>query len=224
VFNSSLYKTAPYDGLAELVPVALVYQFSYMLMASKSMPYASAKELIEAAKGKPDSLSVANAGVGTGQHLAAVAFQKFTGTKFVEVPYRGSALVYPDLLSGRVDLFFDSTAAALPYIKTGQVRGIATLTSKRDKQAPDMPTMTEAGVPGLEIESWIGLFAPAKTPPAAIERLQKEIAAIIPDMKERFETIGGDVMVMPPEKLKEFVRSEHDKWTRIIKDAGIVLD
>ena len=148
----------------------------------------------------------------------------FTGTKFLEVPYRGSALAFPDLLSGRVDLFFDSTPGALPYVKSGQVKGIGILTAKRNPQMPDVPTMTEAGVPNLEINSWIGLFAPAKTPPATIARLQEAIAQSLPELKPKFESNGGELMEMSADRLVPFVKAEYDKWLKIIRDANIRLD
>jgi tripartite-type tricarboxylate transporter receptor subunit TctC len=224
VFNAGLYKKLGYDPLVDFVPVALVYSFSYVLVGSKDLAFATAKEIVDAARRNPDGLKLANAGLGTGQHLAGAAFMKYTGTKLLEIPYKGTSAVYPDLLTGRVDLYFDSAAAALPYIKSGQAKGIATLTAKRNRQAPDVPTMTESGVPGLEIDSWIGLFAPARTPPAVIARLQKEIAAALPELKERFEAGGGDLMEVPPERLKDFVKSEYDKWIKIIQEAGIQLD
>src|SRR5712691_7307938 len=224
VFNAGLYKKLSYDPLNDLVPVALVFNISYTLVANKDLPYATPREIIDAARKTPGGLKVANAGVGTGQHVVGAAFQKITGTKFLEVPYRGSSLAFPDLLAGRVDLFFDSTPAALPYVKGGQAKGIAILTAKRSPQIPDVPTMTEAGVPGLEIDSWIGLFAPAKTPPAVIARLQQEIAAASGELKPRFESSGGELMDMPPDKLSGFVRSEYHKWLNVIREAGISLD
>ena len=224
VFNAGLYKKLAYDPLADLVPVALVLNISYTLIGAKDLPYASPKEVIEAAKKNPGGLKLANAGVGTGQHLLGAAFMKITGTKMLEVPYRGSSAVFPDLLGGRVDLFIDSTPAAIPYIKNGQAKGVAILAPKRNPQIPDVPTMTEAGVPGLEIDSWIGLFAPAKTPPAVIARLQKEIAASLPEMKARFEASGAELMDMPAERLNGFIKAEYDKWIAIIREAGISLD
>ena len=146
VFNAGLYKKLSYDPLADLVPVALIMNISYTLVGSKSLPYSTPAEIIAAAKRNPGAIKVANAGVGTGQHVVGAAFQSITGTKFLEVPYRGSSLAFPDLLAGRVDLFFDSTPAALPYIKSGQAKGIAILTAKRNPEAPDVPTMTESGV------------------------------------------------------------------------------
>ena len=151
-FNVGLYNKPPYDPLKDLVPVALVFNISYTLIGNKSSPYASPKEIVAAAKKNPGKLTVANVGVGSGQHIVGAAFMKITGTQLLEVPYRGPALAYPDILSGRVDLFFDSTPSALNYIKSGQVRGIGILTAKRNPQAPDVPTMTESGVPGLEID------------------------------------------------------------------------
>ena len=142
----------------------------------------------------------------------------------LEVPYRGSSLAYPDVLGGRVDLFFDSTPAALPYVKSGQAKGIAILTAKRHPDMPNVPTMTESGVPDLEIDSWIGIFAPAKTPPAVIALLQKEIAAASAEMKPRLATMGGELMEVPPEKLGAVIKADTDKWLKIIKDAGITLD
>jgi tripartite-type tricarboxylate transporter receptor subunit TctC len=127
VFNGSLYRTAPYDALTKLVPVAIVYRLSYILVASSQFPYADVKDLIAAAKAEPNTLNLATAGVGTGQQLTAVAFMKATDTKLTEVPYKGAAAVYPDLLAGRVDLFFDSITAALPYVKAGTVKGLALL-------------------------------------------------------------------------------------------------
>jgi tripartite-type tricarboxylate transporter receptor subunit TctC len=224
VFNAGLYKKLPYQPLTDLVPVALVFNISYTLVGNKDLPYATAKEIVEAARKNPGSLKLANAGIGTGQHIVGAAFMKITGTKLLEVPYRGSGLAFPDLLSGRVDLFFDSTPAALPYVKSGQAKGIAVLTAKRNPALPDVPTMTESGVPGLEIDSWIGLFAPANTPPAVIARLQQEIAQTYPELKPRFESSGGELMQMPPDRLKDFVRAEHDKWIKIIQEAGISLD
>ena len=145
VFNAGLYKNLSYDPLADLTPVALVLNISYTLIGSNSLAYTTPKEIIAAAKKNPGALKLANAGVGTGQHIVGAAFQAMTGTKFLEVAYRGSSLAFPDLLGGRVDLFFDSTPAALPYVKSGQVKGIAILTAKRNPQAPDVPTMTEFG-------------------------------------------------------------------------------
>jgi tripartite-type tricarboxylate transporter receptor subunit TctC len=224
VFNAGLYKNLPYDPLKDLVPVALILNISYTLVGSPTLPYKTPKEIIAAAKANPGSVKLANAGVGTGQHVVGAAFQAITGTKMLDVPYRGSALAFPDLLSGRVDLFFDSTPAALPYVKSGQAKGIAILAAKRHPDAPDVPTMTESGVPGLEIDSWIGIFAPAQTPPAVIALLQKHIAEAGPEMKPKLANVGGELMEVPPEKLGAVVRADTDKWLKIIKDAGITLD
>lgn len=224
VFNAGLYQKLAYDPLNDLVPVALVFNISYTLVGSKDLPYRTPKEVIEAARKNPGALKLANAGTGTGQHIVGAAFMSLTGTRLLEVPYRGSAAAFPDLLSGRVDLFFDSTPAALPYVKSGQAKGIAILTARRNPQMPDVPTMTESGVPNLEIDSWIGLFAPAKTPPAVIARLQQAIAEALPELKPRFEGNGGELMDMAPDRLKPFVKAEYDKWIAIIREAGIRLD
>jgi tripartite-type tricarboxylate transporter receptor subunit TctC len=224
IFNAGLYKKLPYDPLNDFVPVAIVFNISYTMVGSKDLPYATPKEVIEAARKNPDRLKVAHVGTGSGQHIFSAAFQKLTGTKFLEVSYRGSAAAFPDVLGGRVDLFVDSTPAALPYVKGGQVKGLGILASKRHPQMPDVPTMTEAGVPGLEIDSWIVLFAPARTPPAVLARLQQEIAQAMPELKPRFETSGGEALEIAPDRLNGFVRSEYDRWIKVIRDAGISLD
>jgi tripartite-type tricarboxylate transporter receptor subunit TctC len=224
VFNAGLYKNLSYDPLADLAPVALVLNISYTLVGSKSLSYATPKEIIAAAKENPGALKLANAGVGTGQHIVGAAFQAMTGTRFLEVAYRGSSLAFPDLLAGRVDLFFDSTPAALPYIKSGQAKGIAILTAKRNPQAPDLPTMTESGIPGFEIDSWIGIFAPARTPRAIIARLQQEITAAGPQMRPALANVGGELIEINPDRLESFIKADYDRWTKIIKGAGIALD
>jgi len=224
VFNASLYKKPPYDPLAQLVPVAMVYRLAYILVGARDAPFSSVSGLIAAAQKRPGELSLATAGVGTGQQLSGVAFMKYTGTKLLEVPYKGASAVYPDLLSGRVDLFFDSATTALPYVKGGQVKALAILTSQRSKDAPDVPTMAEEGVQGLDIDSWIGLFAPAGTPKSVVERLQKEIADAAPELKSKFAAVGGDSMSIEPAHLSGFVRAEYEKWTKVIREAGITLD
>jgi tripartite-type tricarboxylate transporter receptor subunit TctC len=224
VFNAGLYKTLPYDPLRDLTPVALVLNISYTLVAAPNLPYKTAGEIVAAAKASPGTIKLANAGTGTGQHVVGAAFQSITGIKMLEVPYRGSALAFPDLLSGRVDLFFDSTPAALPYVKSGQAKGIAVLAKHRNPEMPDVPTMTESGIDGLEIDSWIGIFAPAQTPPAVIATLQKHIAEAGPELKAKLATVGGELMDVPPDRLAAVVKADHDKWLKIIKDAGITLD
>src|SRR5947209_13460012 len=223
-FNSALYSKLGYDPRKDFVPVALVYKFGYVMVGRKDLPHAKLQDLVAAAKANPGSISVATAGVGTGQQLVAAAFMKAAGIKLLEVPYKGSPPAFTDLLAGRVDLFFDSIAAGLPYVRSGQARGIAVLSSKRSPLAPEVPTMSEAGVPGLEIDSWLGMFAPAKTPPEVVARLRGEIRASLPELKERFEKSGGEVWDLPNERLDAFVASEYESWTRLIREAGIKLD
>ena len=223
-FNSALYSKLAYDPRKDFVPVALVYRFGYVMVGRKDLPQAKLADIVAAAKANPGSITVATAGVGTGQHLVAAAFMKAAGVKLQEVPYKGSPPAFTDLLAGRIDLFFDSMAAGLPYVLSGQARGIAVLSSKRNPLAPDVPTMSEAGVPGIDVDSWLGIFAPAKTPPAVIAKLRGEIRAALPDLKERFEKSGGEVWDMPNDKLDGFVASEYETWTKLIREAGIKLD
>jgi tripartite-type tricarboxylate transporter receptor subunit TctC len=222
-FNSALYSNLAYDPLRDFVAVAVVYRFGYVMVARKDLPQASLKDIISAAKASPGSISVATAGVGTGQHLVAAAFMKAAGVKLQEVPYKGSPPAFTDLLAGRIDLFFDSIAAGLPYIQSGQARGVAVLSSKRSPLAPDVPTMSEAGVAGLDVDSWLGIFVPAKTPPAVIAKLRGEIRAVLPELKERFEKSGGEAWDMA-DGVDAFVAAEHASWTKLIREAGIKLD
>lgn len=224
VFNDGLYSKLAYDPRKDLTPVAIVYTFPYVLVGRKDLPYSKLSEVIAAAKKDPGKLSIANVGVGTGQHLVAAAFMKTTDTKFLEVPYKGAQAAYPDILAGRVDFFIDSFAAALPHIQGGKVKGIALAGPKRNAKAPDVPTMGEAGVKGFEIESWIGLFAPAKTPPAVLAKLRKATREAIPAMKPQFEKIGGGTIEMAEAETDAFIKSEYDSWIKVIKDAGIKLD
>ena len=223
-FNSALNSKLAYDPLRDFVPVALVYRFGYVMVGRKDLAQSSLQDIVAAAKANPGSISVATAGTGTGQHLVAEAFMKAAGVKLLVVPYKGSPPAFTDLLAGRIDLFFDSIAAGLPYVQSGQARGIAVLSSKRSPLAPDVPTMSEAGVPGLDVDSWLGIFAPAKTPPEIIAKLRREIRAGLPDLKERFEKSGGEVWDLPDDKLASFVASEHQSWTKLIREAGIRLD
>jgi tripartite-type tricarboxylate transporter receptor subunit TctC len=223
-FNSALYSKLGYDPRKDFVPVALIYKFGYVMVGRKDLPHGKLQDIVAAAKANPGSISVATAGVGTGQQLVAAAFMNAAGVKFLEVPYKGSPPAFTDLLAGRIDLFFDSMAAGLPYVQSGQARGIAVLSSKRSPLAPDVPTMSEAGVPGLDVDSWLGIFAPAKTPPEAIARLRRDIRASLPELKERFEKSGGEVWDLPDDKLDAFVASEHASWTKLIREAGIKLD
>jgi len=223
-FNSALYSKLAYDPLKDFVPVALVYRFGYVMVGRKDLPQTSPAEIIAAAKASPGSISVATAGVGTGQHLVAAAFMKAAGVKLLEVPYKGSPPAFTDLLAGRIDLFFDSLAASLPYVQSGQARGIAVLSSRRSPLAPEVPTMSEAGLSGLDVDSWLGIFAPAKTPPQVIASLRRQIRAALPELKERFEKSGGEAWDLPDDKLDAFVASEYDNWTKLIRETGIKLD
>jgi tripartite-type tricarboxylate transporter receptor subunit TctC len=223
VFNFALYQKVGYD-LNDFAPIALVYTFPYVMVARRDLPQTSLAEIISYARQSPGKLTIAHAGSGSGQQIVGAAFMRLTGTTMVEVPYRTTQGAYPDMLAGRVDLLFDSAAAALPYIAANKVRGIALLAPQRYRTVPDLPTITEAGLPGLGIESWIGLFAPARTPPEVLDRLRSATRIAADELKPQFENSGGGLMQMPVAETDKFIKSEFELWTRVIRDAGIRLD
>src|SRR3981081_1150285 len=223
-FNPALYSRLAYDPLKDFVPVAVVYRFGYVMVGRKDLPQKTLQDIVAAAKADPGSLTCAPAGVGPGQQLVAAAFMKAAGVKLLEVPYKGSPPAFTDLLAGRIDLFFDSIAAGLPYVQSGQARGIAVLSSKRSPLAPDVPTMSEVGVPALDVDSWLGIFAPAKTSLQIIAKLRADLRASLPDLRERFEKSGGEAWDLPNDRLDAFVVSEYENWTKLIREAGIKLD
>jgi tripartite-type tricarboxylate transporter receptor subunit TctC len=149
-----------------------------------------------------------------------------TGATFHFVPYKGAGAVYPDLLAGRVDLFYDLTGTARPYIDGGQVKGIATSSAQRNPLLAGVPTINESGVATLEMETWFGLFAPAKTPPAILDRLRAETAKVVehPDVAGRFEKATARVVRMSPEATDAYVKAEIAKWTRLVREAGITAE
>jgi tripartite-type tricarboxylate transporter receptor subunit TctC len=223
VFNFALYQKVPYEP-DDFVPVALVYTFPYVMVARNDLPQKDLAEIISYGRQSPGKLTVAHPGSGSGQQIVAAAFMKLTTTTIVEVPYRSTQAAYPDLIAGRVDLLFDSVTAALPYIMAHKVRGIALLAPQRYSKVPDLPTMAEAGLTGLGVESWIGLFAPARTPPEVLGRLRQETRIAAADLKEQFEKTGGALMQLPIAETDKFIKSEFDVWTKVIRDAGIRLD
>jgi tripartite-type tricarboxylate transporter receptor subunit TctC len=222
-FNAGLYKEPRYDPVADFTPVAMVGAFTYALVGRKDLPQSSLRELIEFARKNPGKLSIATSGIGSGQYVMAVLLKRLAAVDILEVAYKGAQPVYIDLLSGRVDLFFDNTTTVRPFAADGRVKPIVTSGAKRDTLLPDVPTGREAGLEGLVLDSWIGLFAPAKTPAAAIDTLRTATAKALEnaEVRKRMEANGWRILSMSPAETGRFVRSEAEKWPKFLQQAGI---
>src|SRR5438477_10486242 len=172
--NMGLYREPGYDALADFTCAGLVVSHSYTLVARKDLPFASLAEVIAFARANPGKLNIGTSGPGTGQYIGAAIIAALTGIDIVKVSYKGAQRVYQDLLAGRVDLFYDNTTTTRPYVESGQVKALAVSSRARAPTMPQLPTLAETGVVDLEMETWFGLFAPARTPRAAVERLRAE--------------------------------------------------
>ncbi len=221
--NMGLYKDPGYDSLADFVPVSLVVSHSYTLVGRKNLPLGSFKEVIAFARANPGKLNIGASGVGTGQYIGAAIIAALTGIDIVKVPYKGAQPVYQDLLASRLDLFFDNTTTARPYIEAGQVKALAVSSRERAPTMPQLPTLTETGVVDLEMETWFGLFAPTRTPRAIVERLRAEADAATrsADVRSRLEMGSGRSLRMSPAETEAFVKAEVAKWVDLLRKARI---
>ena len=224
-FNPALYKEPRY-GASDFVPVALIGSFSYLLVARNDLPQAGIRDLIAYGRGNPGKLTMAAGGVGSGQHVAGVLLARLGKMDVVTVQYKGAQPAYIDLLAGRVDVFFDNTTTALPFVKNGRVKPLLVSSAVREPLLPDVPTGKEAGLDGLVLESWIGPFAPAKTPKAVVERLRAAIARVMqaPDLRSRLEAGGWRILALSPKETEDYVRAEARRWAQFLREAGIRAD
>ena len=221
--NMGLYREPGYDSLADFAPVSLVVSHSYTLVARKDLPLASLAEVIAFARSSPGKLNIGTSGLGTGQYIGAAIIAALTGVDIVKVPYKGAQPVYQDLLAGRLDLFFDNTTTTQPYVDSGQVKALAVSSRVRARTLPQVPTLVETGVVDLEMETWFGLFAPARTSRTVIERLRAELdkAMLSNEVRSRLETGSGRSLRMTPAETETFVKAEVARWTSLLRRAGI---
>jgi len=222
-FNPGLHRDLGYDPVRDFAPVAMVGAFTYALVGRRDLPFGSLRELIAYARANAAKLSIATSGQGTGQHVSALMLKRFANIDLLEVSYKGAQPAYLDILAGRVDLFFDNTTTARPFIADGRVKPYVTSGSERDALLPNVPTAAEAGLPELVLDSWIGLFAPAKTPAALIERLRAATLKALaePDVRRRLENTGWRIIAMTPEETSAFVKRAAQKWPAFLRQAGI---
>jgi tripartite-type tricarboxylate transporter receptor subunit TctC len=224
--NAGLYKSLPYDPLADFVPVGMVVSYSYALVSRRDLPQNSLREIVEFARANPGKLTYGSGGVGTGQHVAAAVLAQLTGVQMTHVPYRGAQAAYQDLLSGRVDLIFDNAGTAKAYVDDGRVKAFAVSSAQRFAGLPQLPTVNETGVARMELEAWFGIFARSGTPAPIIERLRSEMdrAMQSPELLARFEKAGGRILRMPEAAAEAFVKSQVMTWSRLIREAGIAAE
>jgi tripartite-type tricarboxylate transporter receptor subunit TctC len=222
--NASLYPKMPYDAVKSFVPITLIGTNPLVLIVPPTSKVTTLKELIAAAKAKP-GMTFASAGNGTSQHLSGEMLKSAAQIDITHVPYKGSGPAIQDLMGGQVDMMFDTTVVAAPQIKGGKVRPLAVTSAKRLKGF-DIPTMAEAGLPGYEVTSWQGIFAPANTPPAIVSRLNTEIVKILnmPDLRERMEQLGVDPVANTSEEFAAFQKAEIAKWAKVVKEGNVKVD
>lgn len=218
-----LYSKPPYDPVRDFAPVTLVASTPTILMIAASLPPTSVKELIAFAKAKPGSLNYGSSGIGTQFHLSGELLKLLTGIDIVHIPYKGTALVYPDMFSGQIALLFDTPSVALPFIKAGRVRPLGVTGAKRAAVLPDVPTIADAGVAGYNAELWFCLVGPAKLPPEIAVRIAGHIAKIVrlADVKERLDGQGMESVANTPAQLQQFLAAQNAQWAKVVRAAGV---
>jgi tripartite-type tricarboxylate transporter receptor subunit TctC len=221
--NVSLFKNLPYDPRVDLAPVALIARVPEVLVVNATLPVRSVAELAELARATPGGLHFGSAGPGTAQHLGGEMLKRALGIELTHVPYKGAGPALNDLLGGHIDAMFDAMPVMVVQAKAGKVKPLAVTGAKRSTALPDVPTMMEAGVPDYEIAGWFGILAPANTPPAIAKRLRDEVAKAVsqPDVVAQLDGQGMQPLATEPEEWRAYMKAELDRYTKIIKDAGI---
>ena len=224
--NASLYNKLPYDPVKDFVAITLIARVPNMLVVTPAIPAANVKELIALLKANPNKYSFASSGNGTSQHLSGELFKTMAGVEMQHIPYKGSPPALQDVVGGQVTMTFDNITTALPLAKAGKLRALAVTTAKRSAVAPDVPTLAESGLPGFEVGSWQGVFAPAGTPPEIVRRLNVEIvkALNLPDVREKLSGMGAEIVADSPEEFSALVKSEVVKWADVVKKSGARVD
>jgi len=224
--NESLYPNLRYATLRDFAPIGLAATVTNILVVAPNLSVHSVAELIAYAKARPGKLNYASTGSGSAAHLTAEMFKLMTGTDIVHVPYKGAAPATTDLLAGQVGLMFATAPSVLQYVKAGTLRALAVTSAHRWSGLPDVPSMTEAGVPGFTSEAWFGLLAPAATPREVVERLNAALrtAAGAPDVRTKLAEQGFDTVTDTPEEFRSFIAAEIAKWADVIKRSGAHVD
>lgn len=215
-----------YDPVKDLAPVSLIIVVPNVIVMNTAIPASSVKELVALMKAKPDSFSFGSSGTGSTQHLAGEAFKLATGTVATHVPYKGSSQALADLVGGQIQLNFDTTSSAMSFIKSGKVKVLAVMTPKRSRELPDVPTLAEAGYPGVEMSTWYGMYTTGGTPKPVIDRLHAELARIVklPDVQTRLEGLGGEIGALTTDQFAAFARTDYERAGKLIRDAKVKID
>jgi len=221
--NPALYAAMPYDPLRDFTPIAMVASTPLMLAAAPSFQAGNLRDLIALAKAQPGKISFASSGIGTMQHMVGVLVEDQAGIDMVHVPYKGSSQVIPDLLSGRVSVMFNSTAALAPFVKDGRLKALAVSSPRRLPTWPEVPTMAESGLPGFDASAWYAVYGPPRLPPEIVQRLNRELQRIValPSSREKYASLGLEPTLSSPDDLAAVTRQDLAKWGRIIKDKQI---
>jgi tripartite-type tricarboxylate transporter receptor subunit TctC len=223
--STSLYKHLTYDFIRDTVPVASIMQLTNILVVSNGMPVKSVKELIDYCKANPGKISYASSGNGTSVHMSAELFKAMTGCNMIHVPYRGSAIAFPDIISNKVQLIFDNLPSGLEQSRAGTVRALGVTSPQRWPGLPDVPAIAET-VPGFEAVGFYGISAPKGTPPGIVEILNKAVGEALQDPKvaERLTVVGGIPKPMTPAEFGKLIADETEKWRKVVEFAGVSVD
>ena len=221
--TSIAFNRLPQDSMKSFAPVAMLGSGPALLVVPASSPANSVKDLLEMLKSKPGELNAAAAGIGSFQHMATELFRLQSKSNFVIVQYKGGGPAMTDTIGGQVQFNLGSLVQMVPHVRSGKLKALGVSSAKRVPAMPEVPTIAEAGVPGYEVSNWWGILAPAGTPSPVLDRLYKEITAILdsPETRKRFELEGADIARMTPPEFANFVGQETVKWTRVVKEAGI---
>ena len=221
--NKHMYKSLPYDPVQDFEPIVYTHVVPLLLAVHPSVPAKTVPELVTWIKANPDKANYASSGPGSSLHMAAELFMAMSGTKMLHVPYKGSSAAHPDLLGGRTMMIFDTVSAIQGHVKSGGVRGLAVTTSGRSSVFPDLPTISEAAYNGYDASTWGGILAPAGTPKDVVAKLNTAINAALAmdDVKAKLTGAGVQIQGGTPEQFASVIKSEVDKWGKVVKDAGI---
>ena len=224
--NPSLYASMPYDAVRDFAPITLIAVTPNVLVVNANSPVRNVAEFIAYTKANPGKLSFGSGSNGSAGHLAGELYKVETGTDAVHIPYKGGAPATQALLAGDTQFMFDNLANAMAQVKGGKLRALAVTTARRSSLAPDLPTMAEAGLPGFDISTWYGLFAPAGTPSAIVAKWNADVTKILnaPDVRARFVADGAEPVPDTPEQFSQFIAAELAKYARIVKASGAKID